>query len=61
MPDRLTPAVVYCQRIEDMAARLVRFNLLFEAETRADIVYIQRYAAETRRLIELTLRDRDKP
>ena len=41
-----------------MAERLARFNMILDLETRADIVYIQRYAHESRILVELELRDK---
>lgn len=55
---RLTPVPVYLRRIEDMAARMARYNMILDVETRADIIYIQRYAAEARIRVELELRDK---
>lgn len=56
--DRLAPVPGYLLRIEQMAARLARFNMILDMETRADIVYIQRYAQESRIRVELELRER---
>ena len=57
-PSRLEPVPGYLRRIEQMADRLARFNQIFDAETRADIVYIQRYAVEARSRVELELREK---
>jgi len=54
---RLAAVPAYLKRVEQLADRLARFNMILDAETRADIVYIQRYAQECRIQVELELRD----
>lgn len=58
MSDRLAAVPGYLLRIEQMAERLARFNMILDVETRVDIVYIQRYAQESRIRVELELRER---
>jgi len=57
MNRRLAVVPGYLERVEQLADRLARFNMILDHETRADIVFIQQYARECRRIVELELRD----
>lgn len=55
--NKLAPVPAYLQRIEQLAEKLERHNQTLDLETRADIGYLRKYAEESRRVVEVVIRE----